>query len=325
MSTKATELKVAFSGEPSDAVRWIKAMKAYFSINSSIYTSDTDKVKTTLNKMSKGHGVSFSEMWYDKMADTSIANSEKTFDKFTSNFESTFFPYDTKSTARFELTKLTQRLFKRPDGVMDDGFQKYITDFQNLASKAGISDDVTLIDQFSLGLDQQLATMILSMSLIPTTVTKWIEQAKVFHAQKMRILALKGGRLPSTIHAPRTTHDPNAMDIDAISLSKLPPMERARCIKEGLCFHCRKKGHSANKCNNTRSAPTGAYPRPQTIRSAETKTPPTPSPAKTPSSIEAYVNSLKTQGKNETEILQVLQMCYEEPKEEISVISTQDF
>ena len=275
MSTKATELKAAlptdFSGEPSDAVRWIKAMKAYFSINSTIYTSDTDKVMTMLNKMSKGRGVSFSEMWYDRMADTSIANTEKTFDKFALNFESTFFPYDTKATARFELTKLAQKSFKRPDGVMDDGFQKYITDFQNLASKAGISDDVTLIDQFSLGLDQQLATMILSMSLIPTTVARWIEQAKAFHAQKMRILALKGGRLPSTISSPRTTHDPNAMDIDTISLSKLTPTERARCIKEGLCFRCRKKGHSANKCNNARSTPTGSYPRPQNIRSAETK------------------------------------------------------
>ena len=316
MSTKATELKAAlpadFSGESSDAVRWIKAMKAYFSINSTIYTSDTDKVMTTLNKMSKGRGVSFSEMWYERMADTSVANSEKTFDKFTSNFESTFFPYDTKATARFELTKLAQKSFKHPDGVMDDGFQKYITDFQNLASKAGISDDV-------------LATMILSMSSIPTTVARWIEQAKVFHAQKMRILALKGGRLPSTIHSPRTTHDPNAMDIDAISLSKLTPTERARCIKEGLCFHCRKKGHSANKCNNARSTPTGAYPRPQTIRSTETKVPTTTPPAKTPSPIETYIDSLKTQGKNETEILQVLQMCYEEPKEEISVISTQDF
>ena len=86
MSTKATELKAALpadlSREPSDAVRWIKAMKAYFSINSTIYTSDTDKVMTTLNKMSKGQGVSFSEMWYDRRADTSIANSEKTFDKF---------------------------------------------------------------------------------------------------------------------------------------------------------------------------------------------------------------------------------------------------
>ena len=115
------------------------------------------------------------------------------------------------------------------------------------------------------------------------------------------------------------------MDIDAISLSKLTPTERARCIKEGLCFRCRKKGHSTNKCNNTRNAPTGAYPCPQTICSTETKPPVLSPPPKTPSPIEAYVNSLKSQGKNETEILQVLQMCYEEPKEEISVVSTQDF
>ena len=115
------------------------------------------------------------------------------------------------------------------------------------------------------------------------------------------------------------------MDIDAISLSKLTPTERARCIKEGLCFRCRKKGHSANKCNNARNAPTGAYLHPQTIHYAEIKAPtPTP-PMKTPLPIETYINSLKTQGKNETEILQVLQMCYEEPKKEISVVSTQDF
>ena len=81
-------------------------MKAYFSINSSIYTSDTDKVMTTLNKMSKGRGVSFLEIWYDRMADTSITSAEKTFNKFVSKFESTFFPYDTKATAHFELTKL---------------------------------------------------------------------------------------------------------------------------------------------------------------------------------------------------------------------------
>ena len=157
-------------------------MKAYFSINSSIYTSNNNKVIITLNKMSKGCGVSFSEMWYDKMADISIANTDKTFDKFTSNFESTFFPYDTKVTAQFELTKLSQKLFKCPDKVMDDGFQKYITNFQNLVSKAGITDDITLIDQFSLGLNQQLSTMILSMSPIPTTIASWIEKAKVFHA-----------------------------------------------------------------------------------------------------------------------------------------------
>ena len=276
MSTKATELKAAlpadFSGEPADTVRWIKAMKAYFSINSMIYTSDTDKVMTTLNKMSKGRGVSFSEMWYDRMADTSVANAEKTFDKFASNFESTFFPYDTKATARFELTKLAQKSFKRPNGVMDDGFQKYITDFQNLASKAGISDDVTLIDQFSLGLDQQLATMILSMSSIPTTVAKWIEQAKVFHAQKMRILVLKGGRLPSTIHSPRTTHDPNAMDIDAISLSKLSLRRERDASKKDFASAAGRRAIAPT------NATTPEAPQPDLTRVPRPFAPPKPRP-----------------------------------------------
>ena len=50
--------------------------------------------------------------------------------------------------------------------------------------------------------------------------------------------------------------------------------------------------------------------------------PTTPPPVKTPSAIDTNVNSPKAQGKNEVEILQVLQLCYEEPKEEISVVST---
>ena len=106
------------------------------------------------NKMSKGRGIPFSEMWYDKMANTAVAATKKTFNKFVENFNSTFFPFNTKATARFNLTKLSQKSFKSPDGIMDDGFQKYITDFQNLSARVGITDKVTLIDQFSLGLDQ---------------------------------------------------------------------------------------------------------------------------------------------------------------------------
>ena len=75
--------------------------------------------------MSKGRGVPFSEMWYNKMANTAIAGTEKTFDKFVENFNSTFFLFDTKATACFELTKLAQKSFKHPDGIINDRFQKY--------------------------------------------------------------------------------------------------------------------------------------------------------------------------------------------------------
>ena len=125
MTTKTTELKAAlpadFSGKSSDAPRWSKAMKAYFAINPTLYTSDNDKIMTMLNKMSDGRGASFAEMWYDKMADYAVSSSQKTFDKFTKDFEETFFPFDTKATARLELSKLTQRSFKREEGINRDG------------------------------------------------------------------------------------------------------------------------------------------------------------------------------------------------------------
>ena len=83
-------------------------MKAYFILNSMLYSSDAAKIMTTLNKMSRGRGAPYAETWYDKMANTSIANSEKTFDKFTQDFESTFYPFDTKVTTHNELLSLRQ-------------------------------------------------------------------------------------------------------------------------------------------------------------------------------------------------------------------------
>jgi hypothetical protein len=204
-------------------------------------------------------------MWYDRMANANIASSEKTFAKFQENFESTFFPFDTQATSRYELSKLAQNSFKRPDGIYDDGFQKYITDFQNLASKAQISDERTLCDQFLVRLDSQITTMILSMSSPPTTITKWVEQAKMFHAQKMCILALKKGRTPpsSFSNSPRNHRDPDAMDVDTVTLSKLTPTERAKCIREGRCFRCRKMGHNATNCNTSQNSLSKFTPRPK--------------------------------------------------------------
>ena len=144
-------------------------MKAYFTLNTTLYSSDAAKIMTTLNKMSGGRGAPYAETWYDKLADNTVPNAEKTFDKFVNDFESTFYPFDTKITAHNQLRALRQRSFKEKDGSTNDGFQQYITNFQNLSMKAGTKDEFNLISQFSLGLDQKLSEMILSMSSVPTT------------------------------------------------------------------------------------------------------------------------------------------------------------
>ena len=248
-------------------------MRAYFAINSKLYSTDEIKVMTTLNKMSKGRGIDFSEMWYNRMSNTTINTKEKTFDKSTKDFETTFYPFDIKATTRSNHTKLAQKTFREEHRTFNDGFQKFITDFQNLAAKAGISDETTLIDHFSLRIDQQIATMILSMSSIPTTLHEWIEKAKTFHVQKMHITAIRGRKGNPSFFMSRNPppRDPNAVDVDAVSLTKLTPAERARCIREKLCFRCRKPGHSASQHNQS-------TPRPQNIHTTDTSKPMNPMP-----------------------------------------------
>ena len=86
-------------------------MRAYFTINSKLYSTNEIKVMTTLNKMSKDRGIDFSEMWYDRMSNATIDAKEKTFDKFAENFEITFYPFDIKATAHSNLAKLAQKTF----------------------------------------------------------------------------------------------------------------------------------------------------------------------------------------------------------------------
>ena len=164
MSSHPSELKAAlpanFSGKNNGATQWIKAMKAYFTLNSTLYSSNAAKIMTTLNKMSSGRRAPYTETWYDKMADVSIANSEKTFDKFTLDFESMFYPFDTQVTTHNKLLTLRQTSFKEKNGETNDGFQQYITNFQNLSMKSRMKEKLSLISQFSLRLDQKITSIV---------------------------------------------------------------------------------------------------------------------------------------------------------------------
>ena len=282
---------------------------------------------TTLNKMSKGRGIDFSEMWYDRMSNTTIDAKEKTFNKFAENFETTFYPFDIKATTCSNLAKLTQKTFQEEDGTFNDGFQKFITDFQNLATKAGISDKTTLIDHFSLGINQQIASMIFSMSTIPTTLNEWIEKAKTFHMQKMHIAAIRGRKGNPSFFMSRNSpsRDLNAMDVDPIPLTKLTPVEQAHCIREKLCFRCQKPGHSASQHNQSTPYPHNIHTT-DTSKSTNLMPQSNINPISPPiSAIEAYVQTLKTQGKDEAEVLQTLKLCYKDPPENVAFIELEDF
>ena len=306
-------------------------MNAYFSINPRVYHSDELKIALILSKMDTGKGVAFSEKWYDKMANTTIKPEEKTLIEFTKDYDQNFNPFDSKLRARHDLSKLVQRPGKDKDGTPNDGFQEYINKFENLATKAQLEDKLTAVTQFSAGLDRQISTMILSMTSPPDDLPGWIEKAQLFHGQKLRIDELRrnthypGFRFQNA-STPRTSCDPNTMDVDMVQLKKLTSQERAKCMKEGRCFKCRKVGHNAKNCR-TKYDTTSNPSRPsQQILHTEVTPVPTSSIKPDPSPFAAYAQSL---GKSEEELLQTLKLCYEEADEEVRATETfeelQDF
>ena len=200
-----TALPAPFSGKTSEASRWLKAMNAYFLINPGIYSSDELKLALILSKMGMGKGIAFSEKWYDKLKSTTLKPEDKTLAKFVEDYNENFNPLDTKVWARCDLANLVQRPGKDEDGTPNDRFQEYINNFENLATKAQFEDKLTAVTQFSMRLDRQISTMILSMQDPPDSLDVWIAKAKTFHNQKLRIDEIRRGARPSNFRTPNSS------------------------------------------------------------------------------------------------------------------------
>ena len=117
----------------------------YFSINPKIYHSDELKIALILSKMDTGRGVAFFEKWYNKMTNSTIKAEEKTLAKFTEDYNLNFNPFNTKIKARQDLSKLVQKPGKDEDGTPNNGFQEYVNEFENLATKAQFEDKLTAV------------------------------------------------------------------------------------------------------------------------------------------------------------------------------------
>ena len=179
-----TGLPEDFSRNSEDSNSWMLFLQAYFEMNSSVYNSKA-KLLTALNKMSKGRGKPFSEGWFYKLNDATIPNDEKTWDKMVASFKTTFYPFDIQNKARRTMNHLAQNLKDH-----EEGFQKYIADFQLATAQTGIKDKETLIEAFATRLDPSLGQMVLLIKDIPTMLNKWIKQASKFHPQQKQIAAL---------------------------------------------------------------------------------------------------------------------------------------
>ena len=96
----------------------------------------------------------------------------------------------------------------------------------------------------------------MSMDTVPSTINEWYKKAVAFQTQWERAddIAKRNSKSShQTNHSfsnslNTKTHDPDAMVVDTIKVSKLTLEECRRCIEKKLCFRCRKPGHSSTAC-----------------------------------------------------------------------------
>ena len=249
------EIKAAlpkeFSRETRDANRWLMAMEAYFTFHEDKYP-DSARTMVFLNRMSKEQGKAFAKAWLTKLEDKCITDADKTWTKIKKAFKAAFTSYDTAAQAWVALALLNQ------DRKTPSGFDKYISSFFLLSVCSRITDYHTLSEWFLQGLDLQIAVQLTLSGAVKasTTMEELYSKASKIEGSYCCITSLRRGPQPS-YGGSSCHHDPNAMDVDCLTLSLV---EQACHMCKNCYFICHKEGYSTrNHPIYNWNCPTGSW------------------------------------------------------------------
>ena len=257
MSTKPTELRIGtpevFDGSYEKSQHWLHAVQFYLLVNKVVYDNDDKQIAFALSYMTKGSALTWAAT-FRQSAISGTTFSLGTFADFVTKFNTTFKHHDVTGNAISWLS--TQRMEKsKKNNSYSPSLTEYISTFKNHVALANISDPNVLIGYFSAGIPPPLMRRIMSMDTVPSTIDEWYKKAVAFQTQWERAddISKRNSRSShQTYHSfsnsATKTHDPDAMVVDTIKVSKLTPEERKRCVEKKLCFRCRKPGHLSTAC-----------------------------------------------------------------------------
>jgi hypothetical protein len=237
--TKEVELHagapVAFDGNIRKASHWLHSVKAYFTVNAAVYSTNEKRVVTALAYMTEGTSSSWSNTFY-QLCEGRLAKYGTWVD-FEKEFWEMFIPADASIVALNKIQKLKQ---------LGRSLMSYVAEFRSLVAVANVKESHVLIHMFNLGLNDDLVNAVHLMGEIPTHFNKYITAViKIdsnINRSKTTIALTCTNRYRNFRPQPKKKDD-DAMDIDC-----LDEEERADCMAKGLCFVCKNQGHCANSC-----------------------------------------------------------------------------
>ena len=228
------------------------SLELFFEIDDK-YTTDKKKVAFVLSLLDDGEARTWRTNFL-REARKNGALKLGSYEDLMKKLDKTFKRSNEEEEALFELNNMKQR--------NDETAEQAITRFRDLASLAGLdltTNQRIAIDYLKDALNDRLVDKISTDINEPDDdFEKWVTLAIKYDNNfcRNKILRSLGKRgntsnVRNTLRAfsrtPQrntTTRDPDAMDIDAITLE-----ERNQMIKNGQCFYCREKGHRAKECS----------------------------------------------------------------------------
>lgn len=280
---KPTELKIRlpvdFNGDRTKTKEFVLDCRMYLKINTDIYDTDTKKILFVLSYMRGGTAGPWKEDFYNTAMST---NKFGTYDELMTAIKKAFSPSDEQGDAKSKLKTLQMK-----GGMTAD---EYIAEFRTAAGLSGIKEDAALIEYFMEGIPTPLMEKISMMEKPPKTIEEWQDYASRYNNQYRRTKAITArlrGNKPNdkkkfsfnrNTPARYVPHaDPNAMDVDRMTINRLSTEQRDEHMKKGLCFECHQFGHRASSHRNGTSnntspgTSTGQYKAPMKGKEAYQK------------------------------------------------------
>ena len=138
----------------------------------------------------------------------------------------------------------------------------YINHFVELAEKAQWGLDAPgTIRLFHNGLPVNMHRAICRYQRLPRDMEEWFtatrEECRHYNDMEVSIRPRGGAGNISTrqnrlrgldVPKQQKRKDPNAMEVNAIKMGRLSDKEKAKLLKEGRCFCCKKMGHLSRNC-----------------------------------------------------------------------------